>query len=228
MWSCLSSPSCLSATLHVLFTVGSKHVVELGSGLGLVGISSLLLFPLASFTFTDCHPWVLEALRENLQLQSVCTLALRYSQLSSIVSVPAVHIWCQIHEPLHYTCSVYTLQCYSQCFYGDLFPITCYGVLSELVCFGACSLSLATSWVLLWRSGTVCVLSPVHPAVTWWWYSCVNEGEQFKCSNYSVEELDWLSCSDKETHPVLSQNFDLILASGKKCLLIYYIIIQSP
>ena len=60
----------------------------------------------------------------------------------------------------------------------------------------------------------------MHPAVTWWWYSCVNEGEQFKCSNYSVEELDWLSCSDKETHPVLSQNFDLILASGKKCLLI--------
>lgn len=112
-----------SATLHVLFTVGSKDVVELGSGLGLVGISSLLLFPLASFTFTDCHPWVLEALRENLQLQSVCTFALRYSQLSSIVSVPAVHIWCQIHEPLHHTSSVYTLQCYSQCFMKICFQL---------------------------------------------------------------------------------------------------------
>ena len=43
-----------------------------------------------------------------------------------------------------------------------------------------------------------------------------NEGDHFKCSNYFVEELDWLSYSDKEPHPVLSRNCDLILASGKR------------
>ena len=99
-----------SATLPVLFAVGSQHVIELGSGLGLVGISALFLFPLASFTFTDCHPQVLGALRENLQLQQsvcVCTCNLKYSQLSCIVSVLATCIWCRMYKPLHHTSSVH-------------------------------------------------------------------------------------------------------------------------
>ena len=81
----------------------SRHVLELGSGLGLVGISSLLLYPLASFTFTDCHPQVLDALRENVQLQSMCAYSIGHNPIRCIscLYIHVAYIWCQTYKPLH-------------------------------------------------------------------------------------------------------------------------------
>ena len=209
-----------STTLHVFCTVGCRHVVELGSGLGLVGISSLLLFPLTSFTFTDCHPRVLEALRENLQLQSGCPSSIRCSPSLYYVRTCSTH-WCQTHKPLHSVCIICNVAQNS----GLRSVLICNGVVWYFIRTGAlmscaCLLPLVTSCVLLQCAVlSVCAVTFVSCCDMVVSFMCVSlcnyKGDYFKCSNYSVEELDWLSCSDKEPHPVLSQTCDLVLASGK-------------
>jgi len=46
----------------------NRNVLELGCGVGLTGITACKTCQLASYTFTDCHPQVLELLRHNLEI----------------------------------------------------------------------------------------------------------------------------------------------------------------
>ncbi|XP_076814320.1 protein-lysine N-methyltransferase EEF2KMT-like [Clavelina lepadiformis] len=50
----------------------NKHILELGSGCGLLGLVLSKSFEMKSFTFTDVHPDVLEQLRANVHLNGLC------------------------------------------------------------------------------------------------------------------------------------------------------------
>lgn len=47
-----------------------KHILELGSGVGLTGISIASTCSLASYCFTDYHSAVLQLLKENIEFNS--------------------------------------------------------------------------------------------------------------------------------------------------------------
>ena len=47
-----------------------RHVIELGSGLGLAGIATLRALEPKSYVFTDCHSSVLDVLKENIELNA--------------------------------------------------------------------------------------------------------------------------------------------------------------
>ncbi|KAH0561535.1 hypothetical protein KQX54_017508 [Cotesia glomerata] len=53
-----------------IFLAG-KSIVELGSGVGLTGITVLKTCRPKSYTFTDCHPRVLDLLEENIELNEL-------------------------------------------------------------------------------------------------------------------------------------------------------------
>ncbi len=71
-------------------TLEGKHVVELGSGLGLFGLSLLLRRPelVKSFTFTDCHPDVLNFLALNASLNFSAELRRNPANFADFLSEP--------------------------------------------------------------------------------------------------------------------------------------------
>ncbi|KAG8042727.1 hypothetical protein G9C98_005367 [Cotesia typhae] len=52
-------------------SIAGKSIVELGSGVGLTGITVLKTCKPKSYTFTDCHPRVLDLLEENIELNEL-------------------------------------------------------------------------------------------------------------------------------------------------------------
>ena len=45
-----------------------RTVLELGCGLGFVGVATCRLCRVNKYVFTDCHEHVLERLKENIQI----------------------------------------------------------------------------------------------------------------------------------------------------------------
>jgi predicted nicotinamide N-methyase len=69
----------LEWALENLKHLNQRHVLELGSGAGLVGLSLCRLCSPLSYCFTDCHPHVLSLLEHNLHINTPgCTLLYSY------------------------------------------------------------------------------------------------------------------------------------------------------
>lgn len=55
---------------HITYVITYRHVLELGSGVGLVGMAMCRTCTPTSYCFTDCHPQVLSLLSSNIHLNS--------------------------------------------------------------------------------------------------------------------------------------------------------------
>lgn len=64
-------PSQRSFNSNTVFKFFCRTVLELGSGVGLTGITICRSSSPKKFIFSDCHPTVLQKLRDNIQLNGL-------------------------------------------------------------------------------------------------------------------------------------------------------------